>query len=58
VNKAQVIGVLEVFPEIFLQGNPYGPKGYFLAGMYSWGIFAGVLPVILTVRKYILKRGN
>lgn len=58
VNKAQVLGVLKVFPEIISLANPYGPKGYFLVVLYTWGIIAGILPVALTIRKYIKKRGD
>ena len=56
VNKAHVISVLKALPEIISLQNPYGPKGYFLAAFYTWGIIAGILPVAFTVRKYILKR--
>jgi 23S rRNA A2030 N6-methylase RlmJ len=58
VNKAHVIHVLKVFPEIISPASPYGPKGYFLAVLYTWGIIAGILPVALTIRKYIKKRGD
>lgn len=58
VNKAQVIGVLKVFPEIISLENPYGPKGYFLAVIYTWGIIASILPIALTIRKYLKKRGD
>jgi len=57
VNKANVLQVFRVFPEILSAENPYGYKGYFLAAFYSWGIIAGILPVILTVRNY-LRRGR
>lgn len=57
VNKAQAIQVLKVFPEI-IRANPYGSKGYFLLVFYTWGIIAGALPIVLTVRKYIKKRGG
>ncbi|MBU7030507.1 MAG: hypothetical protein HXS48_26480 [Theionarchaea archaeon] len=56
LSKAQVIGVLKVFPEIISPASPYGPKGYFLAAFYAWGIIAGILPIALTIRKYIKKR--
>jgi hypothetical protein len=58
VSKAQVISVLKVFPEILSPTSPYGSKGYFLAVFYMWGIIAGVLPILLTIRKYIRKRGD
>ena len=58
VNKAQVIHVLSAFPEILSLANPYGVKGYFLVVFYTWGLIAGILPVVLTVRKYIKKRGD
>ena len=58
VNKANVINVLKVFPEIISPASPYGSKGYFLAVLYTWGIIAGVLPIVLTIRKYIKKRGD
>lgn len=58
VHKAQVLHVFQVLPEIFSPGSPYGAKGYFLAVFYTWGIIAGILPVALTLRKYLLKRGD
>jgi hypothetical protein len=58
VNKAHVINVLEALPDIFSVGNPYGLKGYFLAVFYIWGIVAGILPLVMTIQKYIKKRGG
>lgn len=56
VNKANVIHVFKAFPEIISRANPYGAKGYFLVTFYVWSIVAGILPVALTVKKYIQKR--
>ena len=58
VNKMHALKVLTGLPQILSSENPYGIKGYFLIIFYAWGIIAGVLPVALTIRKYILKRRN
>ena len=58
VNKMHAISVLKVFPQIISPESPYGLKGYFLAVFYTWGIIMGILPVALTVRKYLLQRGG
>ncbi len=58
VNKAQVIHVLNAFPEIVSLASPYSIKGYFLVAFYMWGLIAGVLPVVLTIWKYVKKRGD
>ncbi|MGD2249881.1 MAG: hypothetical protein PVF58_15850 [Candidatus Methanofastidiosia archaeon] len=58
VNKMHALFVIREIPKIFIQHNPYGVKGYFMAVFYMWGIIAGILPAAFTVRKYILKRGD
>lgn len=58
VNKAHVMSVFEALPDIFSAHNPYGLKGYFLVVFYIWGIVAGILPVVMTIQKYIKKRGG